>query len=134
MTTWIKPLQALFSTLALLTLSACCHLPTRVDVNDHVMYYLKQADENHWATQFHFLTQDVEQVTRAHWDAMSEGKVCMDLSDWSQINKMTSDFCSAQGIDCNYVTLTNGQTLKEALNEFFLRMQTVSGAPMLQIR
>lgn len=64
---------------------------------------------------------------------MSEGMVCMSLSDWGEINKMVSAFCSAQGINCDYVKLKNGQTLKQALNGFFLRLQLVSAQSFEQI-
>lgn len=113
----------LFSTLALL--SSCAGIPTSVEVDDHVLYYQKQASDADFVTVIHFLQQGTQTLSKSQWGAISEGQVCMPLADWGQINKMISEFCSAPQINCDYQI--NGQPLKEALNDFFLRLSLTSG-------
>jgi hypothetical protein len=118
---------------ALLLLSACtCAIKVPVTVDDHTLYYQKQASADDWATEIHFLTQGTQDLTQAQWNAISEGMVCMGLGDWTDINKMISNFCSLKGVKCNF-KLSNGQTFKQVLNDFFLRMQLTSGKTFQQI-
>lgn len=116
---------ALSITSVLLGLSACCTSQS-VTINDHTLYYQKQASDQDWAVRLHFLTQGTEDLTKAQWEALSEGQVCMPLSDWSDINKMVSNFCSSPHIDCSY-ELPQGGNLKSILNAFFMRLQMASG-------
>lgn len=111
---------------AALTLSACGSLPTNVTVNDHILYYQKQASDADWAVEMHFLTDGSKDLSKADWDAISEGQVCMPLSDWTDVNKTISAFCSAQGINCDY-------QIKQALNAFFSRLELASGHAFQQI-
>lgn len=121
-----KPLLPLFIILGALTLEACCNLPTNVAVNDHILYYQKQASDTDWAVEMHFLTDGTRDLSKSDWQAISEGQVCMPLSDWTDINKTISAFCSAQGITCDY-------QVKQALNAFFLRLALASGHEFQQI-
>lgn len=120
----MTPSPAWFITWALLVAS-CCNLTTSVTVNDHTLYYQKHATDQDWVTVMHFLTQGTSHLTRNEWDAMSEGQISMALEEWADINKMISDFCSADNIDCNY-KVAGDHSFKDAMNELFLRIQLVS--------
>lgn len=121
----------------LLTLSACCHLPSKVDVPNNTLYFLKEASQDQWAVEMHFLDSSTAQVTLDQWLALStptpgHGMVCQDLTDWAAINKMVSDFCSARGIDCSY-EVQPGLSVRGILNGFFQRLSAASGAMFHEI-
>jgi hypothetical protein len=118
--------------LALSTLSGCCHLGADITVNDHALYYQKQASPNDWVTEMHFLTDGTQDFTQDQWSKISEGMVCTPLADWGDINKMITDFCSAPGVKCDYKV--SGQSLKTLLNGFFLRLELASGRHFEHIR
>ena len=128
-----------------LALTGCATLPTEVTVSDRTIYYLKEADANEWVDVIHFLTQATATMTSDEWNVapaatnanpnpvpFSEGKACMALSDWAAINTLISAFCSAPHINCSYV-LPSGQTVKQAFNSMFMRLQLASGHSFRQM-
>ena len=106
---------------------------TRIDINDHSLYYLKEASQDKWAVNMHFLTSEEHNITHAEWDTISEGMVAMSLADWADINTTVSHVCSSPGIDCSY-KVSSGQTMKQALNNMFAHLQSISGHKFQAIR
>ena len=102
-------------------------------VDDHTLYYVKEASTDQWAVEMHFLTSATAQVKQSDWDSMlaamaskGNGMVCMSLDDWDDINKMTSAFCSSPHINCNY-EVAPGISLKSAVNNLFGALAIASG-------
>lgn len=65
-------------------------------------------------------------MPKSDWDAISEGQISMALSDWADINKTISNFCSAPHINCDY-QISPGKTLRQIVNDFFFRIELASG-------
>ena len=121
--------------LVLLLLSGCASLPTSVVVSDHTFYYLKQASEEQYATQIQFLTTAVQDLSLTQWTAILTGNdkpLCMALTDWSNINQMISDFCSAPSINCDY-QVSPGTSFRQLWNGFFDRLTVASGVRFRKI-
>ena len=53
-----------------------------------------------------FLTEGTLDLSQTQWDAQSEGKLCMGLDDWTQVNTLISAVCSSAGIHCTNAAKT----------------------------
>lgn len=101
-----RPWLLCSTTLALLILSSCCtaHLP--VDIKDEELYYIKglptsQPNDSTYAVQMWFLSSGVNDLTKAQWDAISQGMVALSLQSWDNVNGYIAKLCSKPAI-CNY--------------------------------
>lgn len=90
-------------TLALFSLTSCGHIPIPVHVHDETFYYQKHTDDARWVTILHFLTSGKSNMSRADWERISQGSVCMSMGAAEDFNAEIGKLCSQ--VDCDYDTL-----------------------------
>lgn len=114
----MRLLLRFFITLAILAATSGCGtlIKDPVTIKNEDLYYLKQASDDEWAVKMHFLTSGQSQVTKAQWEAISQGMACMSLPAFDDFNAEIAKLCSQ--VPCDY---------QQAIKDFFLRLAGVSG-------
>lgn len=103
-------LLAFFIMAAMLIPSGCGQLPDPVQINDETLYFLKGPSG---AVQMNFLTPGQVDLTKAQWDAISEGMVAMPSSAFADFDKEIGKLCSE--VPCDYATVQAFHSLVAAI-------------------
>lgn len=102
--------------------SGCGSIQIPVDIHDETLWTIKgnpslPSSFENYAVQVQFLTTGQIDITKNQWDAISQGKVCMNLSAFDDFNTEISKLCSQ--VVCDYETV-------QAFSNLYARLKSVS--------
>ncbi len=111
-------MQSLLFFITLALCSSCCGMPAPVDIRDEPLYYIKgrpdAAPGDQYAVQMFFLSSGQTDLTKADFDAISQGLVAMPLQSFDDFNKEIAEACSEA--NCDYIILAKVKSFMSRLH------------------